>query len=163
MYMTPEASWFYLSRTLPFMNPTEMARELHISRLTLDRWTELGLVPVKAQDSFEALLERLAKRFQKMSKRAGVASFYDDLEKAMFDREPSRVKGEEVPRYDIEGYKERITPMLKRKAGLLRSHAMSIGSEFGIPMHIIYRIAKEMNVTKDVRGKGINMVSTWYL
>lgn len=163
MYMTREASWFYLSRTLPFMNPTEMARELSVSRLTLDRWTELGLVPVKSQANFEALLERLAKRFVKMQRRAGVPSFYEALEEAMMEHEPARIKGEEVSRYDTETFVERITPLLKRKQGLPRSQAMSIGAEYQLPMHVIYRVVKEMNVTKDVRGKGINMVSTWYL
>lgn len=160
MYMTREASWFYLSRTLPFLSYTELARELSITRLTLDRWVTRGRLPLKAQDNFEKVLDKLHDRWGKAARDAGVPSYYDDLQKAMLDREPRHLEAPMEPRREDE-FIAKLKPLLKK--GMPSRDVMDLGAEYGLPNHTIYRISNELGVHKDVRGKGRKQKSTWYL
>lgn len=163
MYMSEEASAFYLSRTLPFLSIAEIAKSLGVTRPTVDRMTDNWRIPVKYHDGFERLLDRLSNDFRKKAKAAPKPNFYEQLERAILDPEPRSAMTAHAATSNDEDFLDEVKPLLKRRVGMLSKDVLALGFKHGLNRQKVYRLTDELGVKRDVKGLGRNMVSTWYL
>lgn len=160
MFMSKELSGFYLSRTMPFINPTELSRRLRVSRPTIERWDHTGLIPVKAQAAFDDVLSDLANRFRKEARRYPSPNFYEKLESAMMDTEPN-MRLHEQGSTNREDFIDELRDLLKKPTSSRK--VMRLAEQYSISVQLTHKIARDLGIIKDVEGVGRAMRSTWSL